>query len=275
MESHAIRIPQDSPATRPVELVLLRANAPLFFSLAAASVLETAASRHCERMLRLFEHDAEFRAWIENDWMPAKVARAKQLRDYVRKTWPEFDWTAAYEQYEAAAGSCGAPAAQRPTAAHEALARCVAAAQGAVFYRALARWADDWQLRDMARNLAHAEAASFARFRAAFDRACRVKRMGFAAAWRTALGCVRSARDTHVRLAFEALSAQWQGPAPFPQIDYAEFLARMRAVVVHRAQLHAGERLVFHGWRKPVRVAARPAPSVPGWFRPVLASANG
>ena len=58
-----------------------------------------------------------------------------------------------------------------------------------------------------------------------------MERVGFAAAWRTALGCVRFARDTGVRLAFDALLTQWGPNAPFPAIDYAEFVKRMKSVI--------------------------------------------
>lgn len=261
-------------ARRQTRLVIVRANGPLFYSVAAASLLEAFAPRYTERMLHFFRGDEALCDWIRNDWSPRKVARAKELREYIQTTWPEFDWCAAQEQYGSAIEQNGGPGPHRATAAHEALARCVAAAQSALFYRALARWSDDLILRDMARVMAQEEALSFAYFRAAFERRARVERVGFATAWRTALGCVRAARDTGVRFAFEAIVAQWGPNTPFPAIDYIEFVKRMKGVVERQARLGLPERVLFRPWTRVPQVAAvAPKQPIARWFNPVLAQA--
>ena len=237
-------LPAVSRAARPVS----SSSAPtgrFFYSVGAASLLEAFAPLYAERMLHFFRGDQALCDWIRNEWSPRKAARAKALREYIATTWPEFDWCAAHEQYRSAIEQNGGPGPHRATAAHEALARCVAAAQSALFYRALARWADDVVLRDMARAMAQEEALSFAYFRAAFERRARVERVGFVAAWRTALSCVRAARDTGVRLAFEAIVAQWGPNTPFPAIDYIEFAKRMKGVIERQASTRlAGARAV-------------------------------
>jgi hypothetical protein len=272
MEAQTIRNPRRAPAGRPMELVLVRANAPLFFSVGCASLLESAATRHASRMLRLFSHDAQFCDWLKSQWLPAKLTRARKLRDYVETAWPEFDWAAAAEHHRASVAGSGGPACS-PDATHEALGRCIAAAQSVLYYRALARWGDDRRLRELAATIASEETHAFAQFRAAFERASRAKRIGFTAAWRTALACVRTARDTHVRLAFEALAAQWSGRAPFPRLDYSEFVRRMRAVVIRGAELNMIERVVFRAWRHAPQGGFQPTPSFgAGWFKAVLAN---
>src|SRR5438128_1506413 len=115
-------------AQRSMQLVLVRANGPLFYTVAAASVLESMAPTYTARLRKLFQGDREFSAWLDNVWLPGKAARAAALRDYVQKTWPELDWTAAYEHCRGLVETDGAIGPQKPTAAHEALARCVAAA---------------------------------------------------------------------------------------------------------------------------------------------------
>lgn len=263
-----------SHARRQTRLVIVRANGPLFHSVAAASLLESFAPLYAERVLHFFRGDQVLCDWIRNEWSPRKLARAKELREHIETTWPEFDWCAAHEQYRSAIEQNGGPGPHRATAAHEALARCVAAAQSALFYRALARWADDVVLRDMARVMAQEEALSFAYFRAAFERRARVERVGFAAAWRTALGCVRAARDTGVRIAFEAIVAQWGPNTPFPAIDYIEFVRRMKGVVERQARLGLPERVLFRPWGRVPQVAAvQPQQPVSKWFKPVLGQA--
>jgi hypothetical protein len=259
---------------RQTRLVIVRANGPLYYSIAAASLLEATAPQHAERLLHLYRGDHALCDWMRTEWLPRKAARARELREYVENTWPEFDWLAAHEQHRALMQEGRGAVPQRPTAAHEALARCTAAAQSALFYRAVARWADDTALREMARAMAQEESQSFAYFRAAFERRARVERVGFAATWRTTLACVRCARDTHVRLAFDVLVAQCGPNVPFPALDYLEFVRRMKSVVERHARLGLAERLLFWPWNKiPVVPVTECAQPVATSFRPVLAKA--
>ena len=264
-----------SRSRRQTRLAIVRANGPFFCSVAAASLLEALAPAYAERVLHFFRGDQTLCDWIRNEWVPRKAARAKALRDYIETTWPEFDWCASQEQYRSAIEQHGGPGHHRVTAAHEALARCVAAAQAALFYRALARWADDVVLRDLAGAMAQEEALSFASFRAAFERRARVESVGFVAAWCTALRCVRSARDTDVRLAFEAVVAQSGANTPFPAIDYIEFAARMKSVIERHARPGLPERVLFWAWgRVPHAAAVRvKQPLLASGFKPVLAKA--
>ena len=261
-------------ARRQTRLVIVRANGPLFYSVAAASLLETFAPRRAERVLHFFHGDEALCDWIRNEWSPRGAARAEKLREYIEITWPEFDWRAAHDQYRSAIEQKGGSGPHRATAAQDALARCVAAAESALFYRTLARWADDVVLRDMARVMAHEETLAFAYFRSAFERRARVDHVGFAAAWRTALCCVRAARDTGVRLAFEASVAQWGPNTPFPAIDYIEFAKRMKSVIERQARLGFLERVLFRPWERiPEIPVVQPQQVVNKWFRPVLREA--
>ena len=242
-------------AHRPVQLVLVRANAPLFYSLAAASLLEALAPVYAARVRAFFRGDRAFCEWLDTEWLPRRAARARELREYVEKTWPELDWGGAYEHHRAALEGDGGMGAHQPTAAHEALARCVAAAQSGVFYRALSRWADDAALRKAAANMGREDALAFAQFRAAYERRARVERVGLVAAWRTTNACMRNARDLHLSTAFRAICANCSAQVPFPAIDYAEFLGRMRAVIERLGDLGAAERMLFRPWKGRARVA--------------------
>ncbi len=274
MEARATCNAIRSFAHRPIQLVIVRANGPFFYSVAAAALLESNVAANAERMGRFFAVDGELCAWIHGEWRPRKADRAEQLRRYVEAIWPEFDWPAAWEHYRALSEVDGGAGPRQPTAAHEPLARCMAAAQAAVFYRTLTRWADDARLRDMARTMAREEAASLPRFRAAFEQRARAHGLNFVGAWRTAPACARTARDTHLPLAFDALQLQWGSGAPFPALDYHEFAARMRAVIERRGDLGAPERVLFRPWKKSPRVNVENPPSAaPTWFKPVLRAA--
>jgi hypothetical protein len=272
METNALFPTSGRHAHRPIHIVLVRANGPLFYSVAAASLLEAIAPLYAQRLLHLAHADSTLANWLESEWLPHKKDRARILQDYVERTWPEFDWTCAHEQHRAAAAADGGLGPQRPTVAHELLARCVAAAQSGVIYRCLSRWADDPELRAIAARIAQHEADWFTRFRAAYDDAARAHRFGIATAWRTARACVCTARDTHLPLVFHAIGAQCSPQVPFPVLRYSEFLRRMRPVIQRYAAPASPERLLFRPWNGRPRV-----PKVrekhhrhPEWFKPLF-----
>jgi hypothetical protein len=275
MESNAPLSTADRFAHRPIQLVLVRANGPLFYSVAAASLLESIAPLYAQRLLYLSRGDRELSTWIENEWLPRKAARARALQDYVERTWPEFDWASAHEQYRTCAAADGGLGPQRATAAHELLARCVAAAQSGLYYRCLSRWADDPALRAMAAAIAQEETECFAYFRAAYDRRARLQRFGFLSAWRTARACVCTGRDTHMPLVFRAISAQCTTQVPFPVMRYSEFLRRMRPVIQRYAKLGTPERVLFKPWNGRPRVVKvqEKQQRHPDWFKPMFKAA--
>ena len=260
---------------RPIHIVLVRANGPLFYSVAAASLLEAIAPLYAQRLLYLARDDADLVEWARDTWLPRKAERARALQHYVEKTWPEFDWSGAHEQYRASAAADGGLGPQRATAAHELLARCVAAAQSGLFYRCLARWADDPALRALAAEIAQEEAASFTYFRAAYERRARVQRFGTIAGWRTARGCVCTGRDTHLPLVFRSIAVHCSPQVPFPVLRYSEFLRRMRPVIQRYGNLGAPERLLFAPWNGRPRVVKVHEKQVrhPDWFKPLFKTA--
>ena len=274
METETLLHAVPRSAHRPIQLVLVRANGPLFYSLTAASLLEASMPLAADRMLHFFGSDAALAQWIRAEWLPRKLARAQQLRDYIETTWPEYDWFAGLEQYRALAHVQGAAAPHRPTAAHEALARCVSSAQSGVFYRSLARWADDARLRGLARIMAEEDALSFSQFRGVYDRRLRVQGFGCTAAWTTALACVRSARDNQVPRAFDAISSQCAAHVPFPVLEYPEFVSRMSAVIERHGDLGTPERVLLRTWKRYPRVRTEHAPRrSPAGFKPVFQAA--
>ncbi len=159
-------------------------------------------------------------------------------------------------------------------AARELLARCMAAAQSGLFYRVLGGWADDAELREMVGAMAHSEAESLEVFRAAYEARARTQRAGFTMVWRTIRACVRTARDTHVQLAFCAISAQCGANMTFPSLSYDEFLGSMRLIVQRFGAIGIRERLLLGGWKKKPASSKVEAPKhrVPDWFKPLFAT---
>ncbi|MES2562586.1 MAG: hypothetical protein V4637_07650 [Pseudomonadota bacterium] len=258
---------------RTIHSLLVRANAPLFYSVAVASLLEATSSQCAQRLLHLVREDAALSTWVADVWLPGKVARSQALRDYVERKWPEFDWARASEQHLARATANGGGVGPRHAiAAHELLSRCMAAAQSGLFYRVLAGWADDAELGEMLSAMAHGEAQSLDVFRGAYEARARTQRVGFTLAWRMARACVRTARDMHVQLAFRAISAQCGANMSFPALSYADFLARLRLIIQRHGAIGLQGRVLLSGWKNPPASTSMEAPKhrVPKWFKPLF-----
>jgi hypothetical protein len=265
---------EPQPVPRSMKLVLIRANGALFHSLAAAALLESDAARGADRMVRFFAHDDAFCAWVSHQWLPGKAERARMLREYVETTWPEFDFAAALQEFRLASESDRGIGPRRPGGAHEALARSLATAQAALFYRALARWTEDPGLRALALRFAHEEALSLPYFRSAYGQNTGIVRMRLVSAWFTARALVRTIRDVQLPFVFSCLEGHWQPHAPVAPMKYREFVRRMRRVMRQNGNLGVAERVLFAPWARRPQVRTDQRAGEPGpWFRPILRSA--
>jgi hypothetical protein len=240
---------------------LVRFNGLIFHSLAAASFLETAVPVQVHRLAVVFGAHPDVQLWLDEIWSPCRAELGRQLRGYVEATWPEFDWNAAYQEfhdgYRPRSGierGCG-------TAALEALGLCVAAAQAALFYRALANCADEPGLRALARRAAGEHATHFDFLRALFERCQPGRRVGIAGAWRAVKATCRSLRDFDVAAAFQPLGRNWNGSAIVPGLAYPEYQKRMANLIQRHVALGPVQRLLFRPWLK--REQSAPVVSVP------------
>jgi hypothetical protein len=250
---------------------IVRFNSVMFHSLATASFLESAAEMHAERLSSVLAAQPEARLWLEQVWVPQRAELGRRLREYVGATWPEFDWNAAYAEFQQSFRTHVRLEHRNPAAALDVVARCVAEVQLAVLYRGLAKSADESLLRSLAREAASAHAMFFDFFRGAFERCKRQERVGFAATWRTLRAAMRSARDIQLRAAFEPLARNWNGPCTVPELTYDEFVQRMAQSVSRYADLGRIERLLFRPWLKIERLAPATPPAVPALpARPAL-----
>jgi hypothetical protein len=259
MQAIASRTAQREKMGQARARAIVRFNGLLFHSLAAASFLETAAPLHANRLGQIFTAHPDVQLWLEQVWGPRRAGLGRRLRDFLEATWPEFDWSAAYEDFCESCRRRPGPAGR--SAALGALGLCVASAQAAVFYRALARGADDPPLRALARQAAHEHGSDFDYFRALFERCKRAERVGLVASWCALRAACCSARDFEARAACEPLGRNWSGAPTVPALDYGEFRERMVAFIQHHAAPGRIERLLFRPWLERERLL--PAPQLP------------
>lgn len=244
----------------PQQLVT-RHNAVLFYGIAAAALLETEAARHARGLAAAFEKDAAFCAWVEDAWIPAKSGHAERSRAYVDAAWPEFDWRAACDGFSADYRRLAPGSRPGQSIAYSALACSMAAAQAAMFYRALGGVADDAELRRLLHAMAADEVAHFECFRQCYEDHRRREHLGMLASFRAVLACALRARDLDVRLAFDHLRAQhWYGGVPLQDLSYREFVERVGNIVRRQLPLGPAQRLLFKPWLTPHDVPADAPP---------------
>jgi hypothetical protein len=149
---------------------MVRLNGMMFYCTGIASFVESTAPLDTNRLLRLSADRTEVRSWLENTWLPGRAAHGCRFRSYIEATWPEFEWQGAYQDFSDAYGLRAASPVGPPGLALEFVARCVTETTLAVFYRTLARSADEPELRELTGAAAQDHAAYFAYFRSLYER---------------------------------------------------------------------------------------------------------
>lgn len=262
MQANAAIPPQPRAQTEQSRVrALVRFNGLTFHSVAAASFLESAAAPQARRLCAVFSSDGDAKLWLEERWWPQRAELGRELRGYVEATWPEFDWSSAYQEFADGYRPCSGLERGCGTPALEALALCVAAAQAALFYRALGQSADEQGLRALARRAAGEHAGHFDFARALFERCQRAGRVGPVTAWRAVHAACRSIRDYDLPAAFQPLPRNWNGAAIVPGLEYPEYCDRMAHLIHRHAGLGLIQRLLFRPWLR--REPAAPVPTVP------------
>ena len=169
---------------------MVRLNGMMFYCIGIASFVESTAPLDTSRLVRLSQGHPDVRLWVERVWLPKRAEHGNLFREYIDTTWPEFDWAGAYQEFSSAYGSRTAARVGPPGLALEFIARCATETTLAVFYRTLARAADEPALRELAAGAARDHTAYFGYFRVLFERVSGRRRAGLATAYRTAPGRV-------------------------------------------------------------------------------------
>jgi hypothetical protein len=243
MQAISNRLPQREKSDQARARAIVRFNGLLFYGLAAASFLETAVPLHATRLAQVFATRPEVGLWLEQAWCPRRAELGRRLCDFVAATWPEFDWSAAYQEFYERYRRGPALAGRVPGAALEALGLCVA---------------DEPALRALAQHAAQVHASGFDYSSALFERCARYERVGLLTAWRAVHASCRAARDFDVRVAFEPLGRHWRGASTVPELGYGDFRMRMAALIERHAALGRTERLLFRPWLARERPVAGP-----------------
>src|SRR5262249_26475886 len=159
------------------------------------SFLESTAPLDTPRLRKLAESDPAAARWLEQDWLAGRAGRGRLLREYIEATWTEFDWNSAYQEFRDAYLARGATHVGPQGLALELGARCATETALAVFYRTLAKSADEPALRALMGAAAQEHAGYFDYFRGLFERSRARRITSLAAGFRAVLASCRAARE--------------------------------------------------------------------------------
>lgn len=145
-----------------------RGDPLLYYLVASASFVESAADRYTANLLHHFS-DPALRGWLVEHWEAEELQHGRALRRYVETVWAELDWPRAYEAFLSEYSLLATVEALEPEPALELVARCVVEMGTATFYTALHRRAEDPLLKQLVGLIRQDEVRHYTRFRQSLE----------------------------------------------------------------------------------------------------------
>lgn len=69
----------------------------LFYLITTASFVKTASRIEAVKLTDYFSNDSEVSGWLNLCWQQEEIQHGQFLKDYIKSTWPQFDWDSAYQ----------------------------------------------------------------------------------------------------------------------------------------------------------------------------------
>jgi hypothetical protein len=248
-----------------------RFDAIAFYSLASASFLESTTPIYVENMQVIFANDDETRAWLATTWQADEQHHGQLLREFIERTWPEFDYEASYSRFLSAyVPRCDA-SLLRANAGLEALSRCVTETYAAMYYRMLAAHTNDAELKALLTQLSRDEVHHFQYFRKAHERNQARERSSLRSRVGVIIERSKLAADEDAGIGFRYLNEGWSGEPPFTPLDYETFWQSAARVFQRHYPFAESERMLlapFKGESRATRVMLRFVADVVRWQAP-------
>lgn len=207
-----------------------RGDAFLYYLVASASFVETAADRYTANLLQHFS-DPALRGWLARHWQAEELQHGRALRRYVESVWPELDWPRAYEAFVSEYSLLSTVEALEPEPALELVARCVIETGTATFYTALHRRAEDPVLKQLTGLIRQDEVRHYTRFRQSFEAERGRARIGRAAVLRALGRRLAQVRDEDAYVGFKHAWRMRHPQGRFDDDRFDRFRAELRGLV--------------------------------------------
>jgi rubrerythrin len=198
----------------------VRSDRRLFQILASASFIEITAGLYTQNLVEFFRNDAEIADWLQNHWEKEELQHGTALKRYVQTAWPDFDWEAAYRDFQADYAPLCTVEALACTKALEMVARCVVETGTASFYRMLADVSPEPVLKQLAANISTDEVRHYKHFHRYFRRYRQLERPSRLAVLRTLWGRAADVEAEDTFCAFKAVFRASNPGVEFQRSDY-------------------------------------------------------
>ncbi len=213
---------------------------PLAFRIVfLASFIETGSDLYAENLIEYFAGDAAVSRWLRQSWQPEEVQHGHALREYAARVWPEIDWQRRYDNFFAEYSRTCTVGGLEPARALELAARCVVETGMLTFYSALAHYAREPVLKDLAARIFADEVRHYKHFYFHFRRYNRRERHPR----RREPTLLRRVSETRTGDGYYAYRQLWDGQstgrAASFDADYREFtrsFANFMRGIMHRAR---------------------------------------
>ena len=146
----------------------VRSDPFIYYVLAAASFVETAADLYTDNLVEHFP-DPEARHWLVHHWQPEELQHGRALRTYVETVWPEVDWEYAYGGFLEEYSKLCTMEELEPSRALEMAARCVVETGTSTFYSTLQQSATEPVLKHLTGLIRQDEVRHYNHFRHFFQ----------------------------------------------------------------------------------------------------------
>jgi rubrerythrin len=136
---------------------------PLFYMVAAASLMESATDVYTANLIEYFAGDDEITSWLKDYWLPEELQHGRALRRYVETAWPDFPWQRVRAGFVEEFQSFCDEALEKARGL-EMASRCVVEMGTASFYSCLSRASPDPVLSLVTRRIAEDEVRHYKHF---------------------------------------------------------------------------------------------------------------
>jgi hypothetical protein len=218
-----------------------------------ASFIETGSDLYAKNLIEYFAGDAEVSRWLRHSWQPEEVQHGNALREYASRVWPEIDWQRRYDDFFADYSRTCTVGGLEPSHALELAARCVVETGTSTFYSALAHYAREPVLKDLAARIFADEVRHYKHFYFYFRRYNRRERQPRRRIARTLL---RRLAETRTGDGYYAYRQLWDGrsasDATAFEADYRAFTRSFGTFMRH----HAPREMPIRMFLKPLQLPA-------------------
>lgn len=218
-----------------------------------ASFIETGSDLYAENLIEYFAGDAEVSRWLRQSWQPEEVQHGNALRQYAARVWPQIDWQRRYDDFFAEYSRTCTVGSLEPARALELAARCVVETGTSTLYSALAHYAREPVLKDLAARIFADEVRHYKHFYFYFRRYNRRERHP---RWRVARTLLRRLAETRTGDGYYAYRQLWDGRSANNATSFdADYRAFTRSFASFMRQ-HAPREMPIRMVLKPLQLPA-------------------